>query len=109
MTQTSNGLTYQQLINTPLVDPIDKLLFQKHQQEIYKTLNSFGLITGKATLVGGTVLVTNSMVKTTSLIFGFPQDSNTTGILSGVAGNGSFSLNSTVNTDAGVVAWLLVP
>ena len=103
--QTSKGLNYKQVINTPLNDPN----WQKHRQEIYETINSIGPDTGTATLSGGTVTITNSSCKSTSLVFVTHQNNTATGTLSSQSGNGSFVIKSSNSGDNTVVAWWLKP
>jgi hypothetical protein len=65
---------------------------------------------GVAILLGGTVVVANTLVAANSRIFALPQDSNTAGFLSISARTpgASFTITSSVLTDSGAIAWLLL-
>lgn len=62
---------------------------------------------GLATLVAGTVVVTNTFVTANSRIFLSAQDTNTTGALkvSARTAGTSFTITSSGGSDTGVVAW----
>jgi len=105
------GLTYKKLVNTPLVDPIDKLLFQKHQTEIYQMMDSLtqSLVFGESTMISGSVTVVNAKCKSTSIILVSSQDDSATGAIRAIPGAGTFDLKSSSGGDSGRIGWLLIP
>jgi len=65
--------------------------------------------TGLATLVAGTVSVTDARISPTSIVLlSVSQANGTQGFLSYVASNGSMIINSTSNTDTSIIAYLLM-
>ena len=65
--------------------------------------------TGSATLVGGTVVVSEPTAGTGSLVFVSRMTTGgTAGHLSVVRAKGSFTINSSSGTDTSTVAWMVL-
>ena len=99
---------YQKLINTRL-DPIPLDVFNKHRTEIYATLDSIVPLNGVAILATGTATVSNTLCTASSKILLTSQTDTVTGILRAISSSGSFVIKSSNGSDAGNVAWILIP